>query len=116
MINRRRILIYISGKFSNPKPQEKAINIRNATLMAAKVWNAGFTAITPHINAPQKEDGCTCRYEEFLEGDLELLLHCEGILMLPGWEESPGAIVEHNFANEHSLDIYYSLEELVADH
>lgn len=114
MISRRNIVVYVSGKFSNPKWQEQKINILEALKMATKLWNIGFTAICPHTNAPQTENGCTCRYEEFLEGDIELLLRSDAILMLPGWEDSVGATIELQEAKKMGKPIFYRLEELAS--
>jgi len=48
----------------------------------------------------------------FLEFDLLYLKHfCHAIYMLKGWEQSQGAIVEHNVAIAYNLDIYYEEDE-----
>lgn len=113
-MNRRNILVYISGKFSDPKPQEVQINIRKAAQAAASVWNLGFTAICPHLNAPQMEHGCNCRYEEYMEGDLAILGRCDVVLMLPGWKESPGANVEMSEAIRLKKRVCSSVHDLLA--
>lgn len=34
-------------------------------------------------------------YEDYMAVDFALLGRCEGIVFLPGWEKSPGAVREH---------------------
>lgn len=41
----------------------------------------------------------------FLRYDLQMLLMCNEIVMLEGWEDSPGATVEFNVANFLGLEV-----------
>ena len=47
-------------------------------------------------------DGKT--YQEYLRDDLKLLLDCDGIYMLDGWQESKGAKIEHMVALACGID------------
>jgi len=46
--------------------------------------------------------------------DLDFLEVCEAILMMPGWEHSAGAKIEHARAVELGLKIFYSLSDVPA--
>lgn len=111
--NRRNTVVYVSGKMTAKDKQEEKNNILIALSVAAKLWNIGFTALCPHTNAPQPINGCGCRYEEYIEGDLELLSRCDAIFMLYGWEQSVGATLEHQEAEKLSLPIFYEIESLM---
>lgn len=38
--------------------------------------------------------------------DLQMLLKCSAVCMLPGWKRSRGARLEHHVAEELGLDIF----------
>jgi len=46
-----------------------------------------------------------CPDKYFLEGDLDILRHCDAIVMIPGWELSQGAIAEHSVAFDAGIEI-----------
>ena len=52
----------------------------------------------------------------YLRYDLEQLVMCHEIVMLEGWEGSPGATVEFNVANFLGLEINYWCDEHVSAH
>ncbi len=43
---------------------------------------------------------------EYMRQDIEHLLNCECVAMLPGWEESPGARLEYCIAKEINLTVF----------
>ena len=38
--------------------------------------------------------------------DIAALMDCDGIMMLPGWEKSRGALIEHWVALELKMPVY----------
>lgn len=42
-----------------------------------------------------------------MRGDIELLLSCDGIYMLKGWEKSKGAKLEHEIATALKIKMMY---------
>lgn len=106
--DKRSIVVYISGKYSGDIEN----NIRVARQYAIQVWERGYTALCPHLNTVNFERDCTCEYNDYIMGDLALLEFCDIILMLPDWQSSTGAKIEHDFASKKGLKIIYSLEEL----
>jgi hypothetical protein len=100
--------IYISGKYSG----DIDTNIGKARESAIKIWEAGYTALCPHLNTYHFEQDCKCVYNDYIEGDLALLANVDGIFMLNEWEESQGAKVEHQFAIERGIPIFYNVNEL----
>ena len=44
------------------------------------------------------------QYTEYLRDDLKILLDCDGIYMLAGWQESKGAKIEHMVAMACGID------------
>lgn len=71
----------------------------------------GYAVITPHLNSGFGLVGLMehgDKKTDWLTGDLEILAACDGIVMLPNWQESMGAIVEHNEAKSYEdMKIFY---------
>ena len=108
----RNLIIYISGKYSDNNCDGIEANIQKARLVGAKVWELGFTALCPHLNTYHFEQICKCGYDDYINGDLALLNNCHAIFMLDSWGESKGAKIEHEYAKELKIKIFYSFEEL----
>lgn len=82
----------------------------------------GWTPLMPHDIEPFDHSGeCPwAPYEDhydrdvvkhseacYLRGDLVEMLDCDAVAMLPGWERSMGARLEHTVAAQCGMDIYY---------
>ena len=99
----RNKIIYVAGAYS-PFVDEYHFrrgiddNIEDAEKMSIRLWEMGFTVICPHLNTAHFEQDCTCKYQDYIEGDLEILSRCDAIFMLPNWEYSKGATAELQFA------------------
>jgi hypothetical protein len=112
-VKRRNVLVYLSGKMTDPDPKMQAVHVLWAKAMAAVLWNMGFTVICPHANGPTEVNGCFCSYEDYLEGDLVILSRCDCIFMMRGWEESGGAKIECEFAFKNMLPIFKDIPSLI---
>ncbi len=62
---------------------------------------AGYEAESPHW-APELES-----WEAYMRHDLALLLGCDAIALLPGWEHSRGARLERLVAEALGLPVWY---------
>ena len=47
-------------------------------------------------------------YNQILIMDIEVLEQCDAIYMLPDWKDSPGAMVEHEFAIATGKKVFYA--------
>ena len=101
-------LIYISGQMTgienynrknffdvNEMLMKKAFNVLNPFIVGAK-FKKDFGLNEDEIS-----------WKNFLKEDLKLLLNCDMMYMLKGWENSKGALLEHKVAKECGLDIIY---------
>jgi hypothetical protein len=102
------MIIYISGKYSDDSEEKINDNILIARKHAIAIWEAGLTALCPHLNTAFFEKDCNIKYESYIEGDLQLLEGCDAILMLHNWTESKGANEERNHAEKHHIPVFYS--------
>lgn len=102
-----RKLVYVAGPLTTGS---ETLNTRRAILASHKLMDAAFVPIVPHLcilsDMIQPKD-----YESWMEYDFGLLEHCNLMVRLQG--ESPGGSREEEFAKEHNIPIYYSVEELI---
>lgn len=83
-------------------------NINIARQHAIKIWNRGDAAICPHLNTACFEYDCDATYDQYIAGDLLMVDRCDVIYMLPNWEHSKGAIMEHQLAVDIGKEIEYA--------
>ncbi len=89
--------IYISGPISGMPNGNK-----NAFAHAAiDLQSIGHVPVNPRENGLPDE----APWEAHMKMDVKLLVDCDGIAMLPGWEESRGATLEHNLARDLKIEI-----------
>jgi len=99
-------VLYVAGKYRDPRGVYFIWkNIETARDVAVHLWQMGAAVICPHANT-SFFDG-SCPDERWLGGDLELLARCDGVVMLPGWEQSAGAVGEWQAAQNHGLQVFY---------
>jgi hypothetical protein len=92
-------MIYISGPMSGMP--DLNYPLFNAT--AAKLRAEGLQVINPaEITV---EHGV--KWELCLRRDIRALMDCDSIAMLPGWEVSKGARLEHHIAVELGFEVIY---------
>lgn len=81
---------YLSG----PMTGLPGNNLAQFAAVADAMRAAGFDVVNP---GEVKLEGSPT-WLDFMRADLVLLLECGGIVMLPGWERSKGARIEHDLA------------------
>jgi dienelactone hydrolase len=81
-------------------------NIEAARVVARKLWGMGYSVICPHSNTAHFDGADYEDADTFIEGDLELLRRSDVIVMLPGWQKSRGATIEHAEARRTNKRIY----------
>lgn len=84
--------VYISGAITG---LDEAVR-REAFLDAEiKLQDMGFEPVNPFL-----EPIPGWNHEDYMKRDIKLLLECDYIYMLEGWEKSKGAMLEHVVAGE----------------
>lgn len=60
----------------------------------------GFDILSPHEidHGETPETRGSLHYTEYLRAGFKMLLECRGIIMLPNWTKSRGAVAEFNLA------------------
>lgn len=90
--------LYIAGPMTGiPELNFPAFHAAAHTLRAF-----GHVAINPaEINPDPNAEWADCMFE-----DLRELSQCDGIVMLPGWEKSPGAQIEWLWAGRTGKQVF----------
>ena len=89
--------IYLSGPMSG-LPELNYPEFANVT---ERLRSAGRTVLSPHEVKPQ------ANWEGYMREALALLLRCENIVMLPGFEKSEGAKIEFTLARQLKMRVGY---------
>lgn len=92
-------IIYISGPMTNlPNFNHEAFNKKAKELRAL-----GYKVFNP----AEHDGGSTDKAREFyLREDITQLLKCSSVILLPGWRNSKGALLEVAIAKELQMPIY----------
>lgn len=105
--------IYLAGPMTNV-PDYNAVTFSAAAILARE---HGWTPVNPHDTDPAHDGPCPpgekhnghpnlCWYA----AALRVLATCDAILMLPGWEASRGARLEHDWAQLAGMAIHHITE------
>jgi uncharacterized UPF0146 family protein len=98
------MIVYTAGKYSGNVDE----NIANARKVAIELWEMGHAVICPHLNSAHMELDCKATWEDYLNGDLEIISRMDAIVMLEGWEDSKGAKMELDFARKLNIPVYFA--------
>lgn len=98
--------VYIAGKITGTRDYKKRFADR-----AYQLKNMGYDPVNPVpiIEYHQNLENRLLSHDECMKILLPYLEDCEGINMLKGWEDSPGAREEYVFATTHNkiqVDIF----------
>ena len=103
-------LLYISGQITNQHKGCQSLNVQRGKHYARKWFKNGFAIHCPHLQTNGFQD--MGKWKDFIYRDLAVLSKCDGIVMIPGWRYSKGALVEHMFASANQIPIIYDDERV----
>lgn len=104
-------VIYVAGPYRGADSWEVERNIRRAEELAFEVWRMGLAALCPHMNTRHFDRALPDQV--WLDGDLELLRRCDGLILTADWERSAGTITEVARARSLGLPVFLSLDYLL---
>lgn len=86
--------VYIAGPMTG-LPAHNFPAFRHAAMLLRE---AGYEVMSPvEIN---NEESCSAKpWQECMRADIAALVTCDMVALLPGWENSRGATLEHYIAN-----------------
>jgi hypothetical protein len=90
--------VYISGPMTGlPEHNFPAFNAEAARLRAM-----GYEVANP------AENPLCDSWQQYMRQDIAQLVGCDWMLMLPGWQRSKGAGIEHRLALDLGLPVFYA--------
>ena len=99
-------LAYIIGPYRSKKGINGIVNnIARAEKVALKYWKLGYCVVCPHKNTALMDGVDTD--EMFLMGGKELVMRADVIVLMKGWGNSAGSIVELSLAKRLHKEIIY---------
>lgn len=103
--------IYISGKIGDLDMGAVLAKFRSADEFLTKAGHMVFNPLELHEreDAPIKSPTI---WRQYMVNDIAFLFDCDAIYMLPCWQDSPGARVEHAICREMGKKIFYAATEL----
>ena len=104
------ILVYVAGPYRGTNAWIIEENIRRAERVALESWRCGAAVICPHANTRFYQGALPDQV--WLDGDLEMIMRSDVVMMVEGWEHSVGACEERRTALEMGIPVVYTLEEL----
>lgn len=93
-------VIYVSGPMTGIKKEDYT---RDFNTVKSTLEEQGHLAVTPLENGIPENSS----YREHIKADIAMLLDCDTIFMMRGWEYSPGCITEHRIAISCAMKIIY---------
>ena len=101
-------MIYISGQITDRKNYRDVFNAAEQYLIETQNKHSIY-GTSKIINPAKVSDALPqMEYREYLDVAFYLLSMCDMIYMLKGWEKSPGARAEHEYASATGMRIIYS--------
>lgn len=101
------MIAYVVGPYRAADNWQVARNIEAARNCAGWLWEHGYAVICPHTNTAMFHVLFHTPEENYLNGYLEILPHCDLIVMLPGWTNSSGSKNEFILAKQHGIQQFY---------
>jgi len=109
-MSERQPIMFVAGPYRAPSFEEIEFNVLRAAEWAGQVKLRGWTPLCPHTNSHAIS---LCLFLEFgpahpswLKDSLALLERCDGLLLIPGWEGSEGAVGEREFAKANDIIVF----------
>jgi len=102
--------IYIAGPYTADNAWLVEQNVRQAEAVAYQVAGLGVAVICPH--SMSRFWNGTYDYQYWCSATMELLLRCDAVLFLDGWQDSEGSVGEYEEAQRHGMPCFMSLDLL----
>ncbi len=101
-------LVYISGPMTANDGRTIEQNTADGVAVFLDCLKAGIPAFSPHLSG-----AFPSAWSALSHADCAVIDRCTAMLMMPRWETSKGACLEHDYATEKGVPIYYSLAALL---
>jgi len=109
---RKRPRVYVAGRYSSADDDfQVELNIYAAAVCAHMIWSYGGAALCPHKNT-ERFEGPDVTCQDLVDGDLEWVDVSDALYLVSGWQDSKGARLEMQRAEEKKIPIFENLVSL----
>lgn len=105
----KRLRVYVSGKMTGLP----FLNYPAFIAAGLQLTGAGFDVVNPATLDHGRHDGS---WASHMRVDIKALMDCDGVALLPGWQDSKGARTEFDLAQRLGMDVRDLADWLKADH
>lgn len=105
-------ILYIAGKVSGRTKEEREKNRHVGAQLALTLRKIGVGFYSPHLHTEKFLDESDMTEESYTENQkfwypmgVNIMLACDGVVMLPGWHDSVGASLEYEVANAVGMPV-----------
>lgn len=103
-------LVYVAGPYSADTVEGRSANIKAAWKAGCQVAALGVYPVVPHMNTAHMDK--IQDWQWWIDATLELMLRCNAVLMMAGWEKSRGARGEEAMAKKVGIPVFYNIADL----
>lgn len=107
---RTDILVYISGPMTAKDGRTIEHNTADGVAVYLDLLRHGIPAFCPHLCGAFPSAWTALPHAEWLAYDYAIIDRCTHMLMMPRWETSTGARLEHDYAMRRGMPILFSME------
>lgn len=108
------IAVYVAGPYGAPTPEGVAANVMRAASVAAELlYQHGYAVYCPHSMSHGFERAQGYTWDRTLESCCEWVQRSDAVLLLPGWQASPGSLLEREVAIAAGVPIFCSVRDLL---
>lgn len=106
MSEQKKQKCYISGKITGLPIGDAIANFNKASQSALFL---GYEPINPMNIQPDGDEpkNDNEKWSWFMKADIKAMMDCDAILMQDNWQDSKGAIVEHDLARSLGFNVIY---------
>jgi hypothetical protein len=110
------MLVYVAGPYiaynadGTHDPIGIQANIDKAEAVQKALLRMGHAVICPHKNTAHL-DALPLTHDQWIAMDLQMLVYCQAMVVLPNFQSSKGTAMEIEFAERVGIPIYYLSED-----
>lgn len=103
------MIIYLATPIRPKGDQTLESNLAKAKQLALELWKKGYTVFCPAANSdlPISLADKEVEAERWLNGDIEILMRCDAMVVAPGWERSEGVKGEIVCAGMYQIPYFF---------